>query len=275
MCGRRGGCVVGRVQRQREEPPIHHDAGLTLSKPRAWQCPGLLKGTIFERADLRETEPFRVSGYGLVAGLRGTGDNSAIPRLVREYMVKERARGGFGSHNTGMENVSPEAVLRDPRTRWCESMHYPPGARQYNADLRQNDRFDIYVSCLKRVTQRAFHTGNSTPPTCRIMGANPRNPAGSVNTYAVAGGPVFVNPTYGLASAKSVDAAAQSSLRYGMVMDGGVSQFDNPLVLRVRDPQYSRHARSSGGSTSDSRTSRTRPTRWARWPWRRPRMMRT
>ncbi len=65
------------------------------------KVPEYLQGTIYERADVRETTAYAVSGYGLVAGLRGTGDNSAIPQLVREYMIKEMRRGGFGSENMG------------------------------------------------------------------------------------------------------------------------------------------------------------------------------
>lgn len=197
------------------------------------KVPEYLQGTIYERADMWETSPYAISGYGLVAGLRGTGDNSAIPQLVREYMVKQMQQGGFGSHNMGLQDVKPETILRDARYAVVRvDGLIPPGARE-------DSRFDIYVSALEESYTKSLSHGVLYTTDLRIMGANPRNPGGSVNNKAVAAGPVFVNPTYALLSGKSLDAASQASLRYGMVMDGAVSLIDNPLVLRTRDPQFS------------------------------------
>ena len=197
------------------------------------QVPEYLKGTIYECANLQDTNPLVVSGYGLVVGLRGTGDNSAVPRTVREYMVKEMHRHGFSSPSAGLENVTPETVLRDPRTAVVEvNGLMPPGARK-------DSRFDILVSALNESYTKSLSHGNLYITDLRIMGANPSNPGGSVNNYARASGPVFVNPAYALTSGKALDATAQASLRYGRVMDGGVCLIDNPLVLRARDPQFS------------------------------------
>src|SRR5437868_2687025 len=59
------------------------------------QVPAFLQGTIIERTDLLNTEPFGVSAYGLVANLRGTGGSRA-PTAVREYMIREMVKHGFG-----------------------------------------------------------------------------------------------------------------------------------------------------------------------------------
>lgn len=197
------------------------------------KVPEYLQATIYERADMWETSPYAISGYGLIAGLRGTGDNSAIPQLVREYMVKEIQRGGFGSYNRGLQDLKPETILRDPRFAVVRvDGLIPPGAREQS-------RFDVYVSALDESYTKSLSHGVLYTTDLRIMGANPRNPSGSVNNYAVAAGPVFVNPAYALLSGESLDAAAQASLRYGVVMDGAVCLIDNPLLLRIRDPQFS------------------------------------
>lgn len=205
------------------------------------EVPEYLKGTIFERANLLDTEPYRVSGYGLVAGLRGTGDNSAIPQEVRKYMVKEILRGGFQSHATGLQDISPEQILRDPRFAVVRvDGLIPPGARKFDPTPGiYNDRFDIYVSAMEESYTKSLSHGTLYTTSLRRMGANPNNPGGSVNVLAMAVGPVFVNPTHALTSARNIDATAQSSLRYGVVMDGGVSRVDNALILVARDPQYS------------------------------------
>src|SRR5687768_18593302 len=76
--------------------------------------PDYLKGTVIERVDVANTGPKPVSGYGLVANLWGTGDSKAS-NATREYMVRVMEKRGFGSRNMGMEEITPERVLRDPR----------------------------------------------------------------------------------------------------------------------------------------------------------------
>ncbi len=72
--------------------------------------PEYLKDTILEYTDLGGTEPFPVSGYGLVANLNGTGGSRA-PAAVHAYMVKEMQRRGFGSLDSHMG--SPEDILNN------------------------------------------------------------------------------------------------------------------------------------------------------------------
>src|SRR5690242_13880190 len=75
-------------------------AGCTEEKPKtlepvtrytqlpAKKVPPYLKDTIYERTQMMRNEGFAVSGYGLVAGLDGTGESTA-PTAVREYIIKE------------------------------------------------------------------------------------------------------------------------------------------------------------------------------------------
>src|SRR5271163_599881 len=61
--------------------------------------PVYMKGTIYERTELANTAGYPVSGYSLVVNLQNTGDNSSIPTLVRQIMIKKMALAGFGEHD--------------------------------------------------------------------------------------------------------------------------------------------------------------------------------
>jgi len=197
------------------------------------EVPAYFKDTILQRANIEDVQPFLVSGYGIVAGLRGTGDSSNLPNAVREYMLKEIARHGYGSHRVqGFENVAPEQVLRDPHYAVVRVDGFiPPGARL-------DDHFDVQVSALEQSYTTSLSHGNLYSTDLRYLGAEASRPGGSVNTYARAAGAVFVNPAYALNRAPT-DPAGRQSLRYGVVMDGGIVDFDNAIVVRVRDPQMS------------------------------------
>src|SRR5215218_7688849 len=65
----------------------------------AKKVPAVFKDTIYEKCDLINTEPFLVSGYGLVSNLAGTGSGEA-PNAVREYMVKEMMKHQVGGRVT-------------------------------------------------------------------------------------------------------------------------------------------------------------------------------
>src|SRR5689334_13029274 len=116
-------------------PPIWADRG-------AKKVPEFMRGTIFERVDLENTEPYPVSTYGLVVNLPNTGDSTA-PTAVREYMIKEMAKRGLGSRVLpGGELYAPERVLHDKRVAIVQVTGLlPPG-------VRQGQTFDVYVSCL-------------------------------------------------------------------------------------------------------------------------------
>jgi hypothetical protein len=198
----------------------------------AKKVPDVLKGTLLERADLTNTEPFVVSGYGLVANLDGTGGGQA-PAKVRDYMIGQMAKNRFGSETIPeLRQVTPERILRSPRFAVVEVQgHLPPG-------IRKGDFYDVHVLCLPDNETTSLAGGDLYQTDLRIRGADPMQPAGSVNVYSRAQGPIFVNPAYAFVR-KSSDPQAQFSLRQGIVMDGGASMADRPLSLRLRQPQFS------------------------------------
>lgn len=189
--------------------------------------PEYLKNTIYEHVNVEELRPALVSGWGLVRQLRGTGDNSAIPTPVRDYIRRELLRLGYSTVNNP---VTPEQVLRDNTSAVVRVDALIP------AGARQNDRVDVYVSAPAESYTTSLSHGMLMRAPLSIMGAERLS---MINVFALAEGPVFVNPEYALLDQKSLDTNARNSLRYGVVMDGGLSLYDNPIRLRVRDPQYS------------------------------------
>lgn len=195
------------------------------------EVPAFMHGTIWEKVDVGNTEEFQVSGYGLVVNLDNTGD-STVPLAVKEYMIKEMLRHGYGSKlNPGWENQSPERVLRDKRVAIVQVVGMlPPG-------IRKSQTFDVKVQSLPRNQTSSLAGGELYLTDLKINGADPHDPFGKVNDYAQAKGFVFVNPAYALIKDARASTAVRSSLRNGIVMDGCVAKYDRPLFLRLRKPE--------------------------------------
>ncbi|MBC7785704.1 MAG: flagellar basal body P-ring protein FlgI [Burkholderiales bacterium] len=192
-----------------------------------------LKGTIWQYSDLTNSEPMRVSGYGLVVNLSGTGDTRA-PNTVREYMVKEMQKHGFGNPvQIGFERLGPEQVLNDRLGRTAivrVDGFIPPGARK-------NQPFDVQVSALENNNTTSLHRGVLYSTDLGPRGADPMSPgAASISLWANASGPIFVNPSFALDDSGAT-AAQKLSLRTGIVMGRGIAVADRPLVLKLRQPE--------------------------------------
>ncbi|HMO26999.1 MAG TPA: flagellar basal body P-ring protein FlgI, partial [Tepidisphaeraceae bacterium] len=199
----------------------------------AREVPDYLRGTILQIADLAETQPKLISGFGLVVNLEGTGD-SAAPNPVREYMLKQMTKHGFGSTNLpGYERLSPDRVLRDPRTTIVRVDGFvPPGARR-------GDRIDVQVSALPNNNTSSLARGILYLCDIKLRGANPMLPNDtSINPDGAAGGPIFVNPSYSLSGVSPDEPNAKLSLRRGIVLGGGMLRTERPLMLRVRTPSW-------------------------------------
>src|SRR5690349_18618613 len=73
--------------------------------------PPYLQGTVGELAQRTNDEPYATATFGLVGGLRGTGDTTASLQ-VREWMTKQMIRHGYGSKLIpGYDKLGPERVL--------------------------------------------------------------------------------------------------------------------------------------------------------------------
>lgn len=195
------------------------------------QVPEYLRGSLLEVTDVIDIDPQVVSGFGLVVNLDDTGDNTQIPTPVRDYMVREMVKRGFGSKlQPGFETTSPEEVLRDPRTAIVRvDGVIMPGARR-------GDTIDVRVTALPTSATTSLAGGELYRPELKLGGANPMAPGVPVNPLVMGQGAVFTNPAYVLSS-NSNEPGARRSLRTGWVLDGGRVMETRPLMLRIRQPE--------------------------------------
>lgn len=192
------------------------------------EVPAWLGGSIFEQVNLENTTPYLVSNFGLVTMKQPTGDTSNTPNNVREYMLREMTRRGFGSKNMpGFENLSPEQVLRDPRVAIVRVDAYVP------AGANVGQRIDVQVRALDDSSTTSLAGGNLFTCDLSPNGANPSSPGNTVDVYATSHGPVFVNPAYAL-DPKPDDPEQRRSLTTGVILNGGRVERPRPLGLRIR-----------------------------------------
>lgn len=197
--------------------------------------PKFLEGTIYQVCNLENTEPYPISGYGLVYLPNGGGDNTYVPTPVRDYMVKEMVKRGFGSKlREEYSNMRPEVMLRDPRFAIVRvDAFIPPGARK-------NSRMDVQVSALDGTNTRSLAAGILYRAELKVNGALPQAPGYEPKVSGLAEGNIFVNPTYAAAAPTTgPSSAVNNSLRFGWVMDGGIVNEDRSLFLHLRVPQRS------------------------------------
>jgi flagellar basal body P-ring protein FlgI len=197
------------------------------------KVPPFLADTILQKTDIADTTPFIVNGYGLVANLDQTG-GGPYPTRVRDHMVKEMMRHGFGSANSSQyAQVKPERALESKRFAVVEVRGLiPPGARQ-------GQQFDVLVNTLPSSDATSLSRGTLYQTDLKMLGLRETAPEGSVNVYARGQGPVFVNPAYALNDQSATTGGARLSLRNGMVLAGGNCMIDRPIRLQLRQPQRS------------------------------------
>jgi len=193
--------------------------------------PEYLRGSLLEVTDVIDVDPQVVSGFGLVVNLERTGDNTQIPTPVREFIVREMVKRGFGSKlQPGFETTSPEEVLRDSRTAVVRvDAVIMPGARR-------GDAIDVRVTALPTAATTSLARGELYRTELKLGGANPMAPGVPVNTLVMAQGAIFTNPAYILQSNHS-EPGAKRSIRTGWVLDGGRVMETRPINLRIRQPE--------------------------------------
>ena len=193
--------------------------------------PDYMRGSVYQVTDMTGTEPFPVSGYGLVTNLHGTGGSRA-PTPVRDYMVKELARHQVGSAGGGQ---SADKILgsRDFSIVRVEG-YIPPGAR---ATSTVSNSFDVRCTALPESDTTSLAHGDLWECDLKIGGANPTDPGnGMVDVKGQAVGALFVNPTYVL-DTDTDTPAAKASRRSALVLAGARVMEDRPLILRLRTPE--------------------------------------
>jgi hypothetical protein len=194
--------------------------------------PKFLEPTLYYLVEASNTGHFPVTSYGLVTGLRGTGDTTA-PSIVREWMRKEMARHGIGSAQLGSETITPDQMLADPHVAIVAVVaNIPPGARK-------GDAVDVIVQAIPNNNTTSLANGMLWRTTLKINGMG--DPYGAVNEFARTQGNIFVNPAYAAAGhdAATTQTSMRASLRTGMIPHGGVITTDRPIHLLMRHPSWS------------------------------------
>lgn len=196
------------------------------------QVPDYLKDTVFAYTDLGGTDPFPISGFGLVANLNGTGGSRA-PTAVRDFIIKEMARHGFGNVGGGLD--SPEDILNNRSFAIVRVDGFiPPGARAGNDWWTW---FDVRVSALPESDTTSLAHGDLYATDLKVQGANPLEPgSGNVAVRAQARGSVFINPAYALDDTTDTPAA-RNARRSGVAIGGARPMANRPLYLRLRSPE--------------------------------------
>ncbi len=194
------------------------------------EVPGFLKGTIYEYTDTEGAQPFPISGWGLVVNLRDTGDSTA-PSFVRDYIIRDMIKHGFGLTSQGMGDLAPSKVLADPRVAIVKVEGFiPPGTRK-------DQSFDAYVSALEGNRTTSLSHGQLLLMELRLNGTQTNNPQGSINVMGLAKGDILINPAYAL-STEGAGTGARASMRTGVIPNGAVAKNDWPLMLRLRQADF-------------------------------------
>ena len=95
-------------------------------------------------------------------------------------------RHGLGSTNDRLKSYNPEAMLRDDKTAIVEVYAYlPPGGRA-------GQRIDVFVQAQHNSQTKSLARGHLYQTSLFVGGADPLNPAKSVNPFVKAAGAVFV-----------------------------------------------------------------------------------
>jgi hypothetical protein len=219
--------TLGCAQKKKQPTFVrrYHDLGPKKN------LPPYLKGSVFELTELANHVPYPVSSYGLVGQLRGTGDTDA-PAAVRQWMIKEMVRRGFGDPTKGFGGMQPGPILASPDFAIVRVDAVLP------AGARRGDRIDAWVSSLPNDTTSLSH-GVLFETELKENGANPQRPSATLDVWAKCGGPILVNPAYALETEPNPVGPAKASLRRGSVPNSGTVQQDRPLILILRQPQHS------------------------------------
>lgn len=216
-------------QSESEKKPVEPPPRYVVQPPRV--VPDWLKGSIFEQVDLSAVEPFRVSNYGLVLLKQPTGDARNVPYPVREFMIREMQKRGFGNQNyTGVAAMQPETILQSPYAAIVRvDAFIPPGAAK-------GSRIDVQVSALDNSDTTSLAGGTLYTTDLYPGGANQNAPGKGIDLFGTARGFVFVNPAYALDGGVE-DPIKRRSLTNGVVMAGGFTTKPRPIVLNIRSAE--------------------------------------
>lgn len=179
-------------------------------------------GTVGSLAHFTNDEPMLVSGYGLVAGLGGTGSGEVLPYLAA-YMRDQVRRGG----------LNPTIVLGDRNTAVVSVQGLiPPGAGK-------GEPFDLWIeSTVSSVTSLS---GGRLYTTDMQPGPPARDPGKYLGRVAAGSGTVYMDPfdKDGWEKGAAHGVTWEQFQRQAIILGGGKVVEARPLYLTLNQPSYS------------------------------------
>ena len=164
--------------------------------------------TIGSLAEVFAFEPIRVEGYGIVAGLAGTGSRQCPPQ-VREYLKQYILSQAPG--------LNAEEFISRPDTAVVSVSGLIP------AGASKGRRFDVAVEALSGTETRSLSGGRLYTTEMSAYGI-----LRSSRVLARAQGPVFIDKI----------ATAKPDERRGVVLGGGIVRDDFKIALALFEPDY-------------------------------------
>lgn len=208
-------CGSKRVQQSASAPPPIYSG------------PAIFHGTVGSMAKLDGMTPLLVSNYGLVSGLQGTG-SADVPEALRQRLVNEMRRRGFGSFRLGTQQVTPDRFLQsmDTAVVRVEGL-VPPGATR-------GTRFDVLVTALPQTQTTSLEAGRLYTTELSPQGTNLQ--FGYSRPYANAVGTMYLNPFESDASRER----RKELSRQAVILSGGVVTADRTVRLVLNQPNWTR-----------------------------------
>ena len=196
-------------------------------RPERIVYPPGVAGTISEVADLVGADAMPVRGYGVVVGL-GTNGSSEVPPTLQTYLDQQMRKYYIGSATGGSGALTPARILADKDTAVVlVSGRVPPAAPK-------GTRFDVVVESLPQTQTLSLDGGVLMGTEMSLaVGEALGTTISDAKTWALAKGPVFVNPFVERKSERP-----DGRMRAGMVPGGGVVTTSQDIRLELRQGDY-------------------------------------
>ncbi len=187
-----------------------------------------LPGTIGERCYLEGLSSVLVQGYGMVAGLAGTG-SSQCPETLRKQIMETIAKYEQLYGPKGQKKFfSASAIIDSRNTAVVKVLGYIPGG------ALKGERFDLFVKALPDTSTTSIEGGRLYTTDLRVFAGN----YGKVITSRILAkgyGDIFVNP---FESKKKKTSVLMNLKRSGYVLNGGINLEERPFALILYQPSY-------------------------------------
>lgn len=182
-----------------------------------------MEGTVGEITYIQGNSGLRLRGYGLVAGLPGTGGMNCPPEF-RDYVARE-IRRARSANREEWPRAGTDELIDSPNSAvvMIEAM-VPPGSIK-------GRRFDVHVTAVDLDTS-SIAGGMLLPCDLRIF--NPEMPQLEGKVHGQCEGTVFVNPFVGKG-----DNTTVINPREGIIIGGGANLIDRRLSLVAMYESYS------------------------------------